>query len=43
MRYRLSEIEATGPRRFYALRIVRPALEFSLSISTSSSRASSTT
>ena len=26
MRYRLSEIEATGPRRFYALRLVRPAI-----------------
>ena len=41
MRYRLSEIEATGPQRFYALRLVRPALEFSLSTSTSSSQVSS--
>jgi hypothetical protein len=41
MRYRLGEVKATGPQRFYALRLVRPVLEFLLSTSTSSSQVSS--
>jgi hypothetical protein len=36
MRYRLSKIEATRPPATYALQLVRPALGFSFSRSTSS-------
>jgi hypothetical protein len=41
MRHRLSKIEATRPPATYDLRLVRPALAFSLSRSTSSRQVSS--